>query len=107
MPDMKFSPVEIKTEYIKAFTELVRECEKAAIEIESIFAYMSGFRVTFKGVKGDAICHDGSYGRPDYWETYGMPWDKDDVTVHTARKLARLLSALLNGEDWESVQEEY
>jgi len=103
LDEMLYAPAPLKIEYVKALSELLEWCNILNVEIESVHAYMYGFRVTFKGVDGDAICHENSYGHPEYWESYKMPWDEDDVSTNTAQELVRKIAAMLSGRDWRSV----
>lgn len=97
----KINPV-----YVNGLIALVEACAENGVKITEIRYYMNGFRVLFDVEGGDAILHDGSYGRHSgEWETIGFPWDGDDVSVHDAATLARLLAALKNGEDWEAIDE--
>lgn len=94
-----YTQVELNVERVKSLSKLIRACKKEGVEINKVFFYQNGFTVTFKGMKGDAILHDGSYGKETYsWETMGMPWDYDDVSEHTAKELATLLGQLKRGE---------
>lgn len=106
--------------YVLALCELVEKCRAYGININTVQTYQNGWRVTFENFKGDAICHDRSYGSPCYysmrdphkndwskltgykWETIGYPWDYDDVSVHTASELAFYLAELKRGgRPWE------
>lgn len=96
--------------YINALVDLVIECRKNKVKINTVQAYEGGWRVTFEQYNGDAICHDASYGSPynsfpkknhyndwnisGFWETIGFPWDNNDVSVHSAEELAFYLRAL-------------
>lgn len=81
---------------------LLGACAYQKIEIEKISPFMNGFIVIFKDFDGDAILHDGSYGRGlCKWETIGFPWDGEDVSIHSPAILAEMLGALKRGEDWE------
>jgi hypothetical protein len=35
-----------------------------------------------------------------------MPWDHNDVSVHSPETLANLLGAVVRGEDWTKYEEE-
>ena len=84
-----------------ALTRLINQCSKRKIKIAKVNSYMDGFQVMFDGIQGDAILHDGSVGRAMFlWETYGMPWDNDDVSVHDADTLVQMISTLKHGKDW-------
>lgn len=94
-----YTRVELNVGRVKSLSKLIRTCKKEGVEIDKVFFYQNGFTVTFKEMNGDAILHDNSYGREDYsWETTDMPWDYDDVSVHTAKELAMLLGQLKRGE---------
>lgn len=101
-----FHRQEIPLERVYALTKLVSLCEKYNVEISKILVFQHGFSVVFKDMRGDAILHDGSYGRLGCdWETIGMPWDGDDVSVHDAETLVRMLDAVLDGRDWREIEE--
>lgn len=113
----ELSAKQIDAAYINSLTDLIIACRHHHIEINEVYHYQNGWKVTFKGYEGDAICHDGSYGSPclrgrdnpinDWtrsgsWETFGFPWDYDDVSVHTAEELAFYLESLNKDESpWE------
>ena len=110
--------------YINALTDFINSCRFYGTKIDTVQTYKHGWRITFEGFDGDAICHDSSYGTPcpegwmdkhpnDWytgfnanWETIGFPWDGDDVSVHDGDELARWVWILqTNGKkewkDWE------
>ena len=108
-----FIPIKIDAAYINALVDLVNACREEGVEIDTVSHFQSGWHVTFKGFKSaDAICHDHSYGSPNYmtsflgkenpndwsrngaWETIGFPWDGDDVSVHSAEELAHYIYCL-------------
>lgn len=109
---MQFTPMQIDAAYINSLVELVNACRAQEVELDTVQTFQGGWRVTFKGYDGDAICHDHSYGSPCYgaffderahsndwsrsgsWETIGFPWDHDDVSVHSAEELAANLLIL-------------
>lgn len=117
----EFSTKQIDAAYINALVDLINACRKFKVELDKVQHFQNGWRVTFKGYSGDAICHDGSYGSPNYapkyhsettnlndweqsgpWETIGFPWDGDDVSVHDALELAAFIASLNDGEAiWE------
>ena len=101
----KFEHVSLNLERTLALANLLTACEKHNVEVKEVFYYQNGFQVMFEGTEGDAILHDGSYGK-DFcmWETYKFPWDYDDVSVHDAETLAKMIGALQRGEDWEVYQ---
>ena len=117
--EIAFTSQQIDAAYINSLIDLVNACRELAVKIDKVYHYQHGWRVTFEGFDGDTICHSGSYGSPCYgglynpnverndwgdsgrWETYGFPWDDDDVSVHSARALAYMLKALRDGFDWE------
>jgi len=77
----KYVPQEIPLDRVLALVNLINECDKAQIKISSVIYYNHGFSVTFEGLPGDAILHDGSRGKSMcMWETMEMPWDGADVT---------------------------
>ena len=97
-----FTRLPINLTRAEALAELLTACKEEEVEIENLFFFQNGFQIMFKGIEGDAIIHDGSYGRNfGLWETYKMPWDCDDVSVLEADVLAKRLGALKRGEDWE------
>lgn len=121
-----FTPKQIDAAYINALVDLVNTCRDWHVELDKVQHYENGWRVTFKGHTGDAVCHDGSYGSPNYaprfypettnqndwsqtgpWETIGFPWDYDDVSVHDADELAYYLHCLnQNMAPWEAIEED-
>ena len=110
---------QIDAAYVNTLVDLVNACRALGVELDKVQYFQNGWRVTFKGFDGDAICHDGSYGSPNHmrsflgeeypndwtqsgsWETIGFPWDRDDVSVHDSQTLAYLISALAHELDWE------
>ena len=98
----EFTPVAINPIYVNGLVELVALCRAHNVEVTKVQFFQNGFRVEFEVDDGDAILHDGSYGRNDgTWETIGFPWDGDDVSCHDSDTLAKMLNALKTGEDWE------
>lgn len=103
----KFERVPLDIQRTFSLATLLNECDKNDVGVKEIFCYQNGFQVLFDGVNGDAILHDGSYGRNSLmWETYHFPWDYDDVSVHDAKTLAKMIGALQRGEDWEKIEKE-
>jgi hypothetical protein len=118
-----YTPRKVDAAYANSLVDFILACRRRKVEIDEIAFYMNGWKVTFVGCKGDAICHDGSYGSPCYgaildetahqndwsqtgsWETIGFPWDGDDVSVHDSYELAAMISDFQRGEyheeDWE------
>lgn len=102
--------------YVNSLVNLVNACRAYNINISEVHFFQNGWHVTFEGYKdADAICHDYSYNSPFYmrrffnypendwsrvgdWETIGFPWDENDVSVHSAEKLAYYLYCLKIGE---------
>ena len=117
--EIAFTLQQIDAAYINSLVDLVNACRELNIKIDKVAHYQHGWDVTFKGFKGDAICHSGSCGSPchgglynpdverkdwgdsGHWETYGFPWDNGDVSVHSARALVYMLKALRDGFNWE------
>lgn len=98
---------DVNIDRVYSLAKLVTKTKKQGVELATVSFYQNGFMVTFKDIPGDAILHDNSYGRnAGLWETYGMPWDCDDVSVHSAKTLAKMLGALKRGEDWEQYENE-
>lgn len=101
---VNFSQIEFDPQRVLSLATLVKQLESEGVEIDKATFYQRGFILAFKGIPGDAILHDGSYGQSsDEWETFGMPWDYDDVSVHKPEELARMIGALKRGEDWENL----
>ena len=99
-----FTPVAIDLVRANSLAELLTACKESNVEVKKILFFQNGFQVLFEGIEGDAILHDGSYGRSaGLWESYQMPWDFDDVSVHTAKTLVRLIKAELDGIDWKTL----
>lgn len=118
-----YIPRQIDAAYVCALVNLVNACFKNDVKIDKVFTFQNGWQVTFDGFKGDAICHDHSYGSPCYgglfddnvhtnkwvntgkWETMGFPWDGIDVSTHTSEWLGHSIGRLLRGdvydESWE------
>ena len=93
---------EINEQYFDGVNELLGWCRRCGVKVQSIRYHYHGFQVMFEGIEGDAILHDGSYGnKRNHWETMGMPWDKDDISVHDAYTLVHMIATYLEGEDWE------
>lgn len=99
--------IEFDPQRAKSLSEFITQLETENVEINKIVFCQRGFMITFKDLPGDAVLHDGSYGRDlGMWETIDMPWDNDDVSVHEPKELARMLGALKRGEDWENLPPE-
>ena len=66
---------------------LNRKLKKAGIDFEWHVLY-EGYQWTFpKYPGGDIAIHAGTYeARRGYFESYCMPWDKDDVTILSAEE---------------------
>ena len=92
--------------YINGLIELINACGKYHVGVDSIITFNNGYCVTFIGHNdADAILHDGSRGKTKgHWETMGFPWDKGDISVHSAEELSRLIAELNNSkrDDLES-----
>lgn len=96
---------EINLAYVNGLADLVIACRANDVKITGVRSYLNGFIVYFEVEGGDAILHDGSYGRTaGQWETIGFPWDGMDVSVHSAENLAQLLAAVKIGADWRDVE---
>ena len=106
MSVIEFMKQPIPIDRVQALTELLTHCAKVNVNPKAVCFYQNGFYVTFEDLPGDVILHDGSYGH-DYcaWETYGMPWDDSNVSVHDSKTLALLLGALKSGEDWKQIEQ--
>lgn len=107
----KFIPIDIDLNRLHALISLCNYCEKYGVSIKKVKYFMNGFQVLFDGFEGDAILHDGSYGRESCdWETMGFSWDTwdgDCVSVHNTHQLASMLAALKRGEDWQKYAENW
>lgn len=118
-----FTNQQIDAAYVNSLVDLITACRKHNVEIDKVSYYQHGWGITFKHYLGaDAICHSGSMGSPCYgglyhpeaeqndwndcgrWETIGFPWDRGDVSVHSAETLALMISALNNGIDWQQFE---
>lgn len=121
--EMAFTNQQIDAAYINSLVDLINACRKYSVEIDKVAYYQHGWVITFKGYpNADAICHNGSMGSPCYgglydpevedndwnnsgrWETIGFPWDGEDVSVHRAETLARMIHALDYGVNWEDYE---
>ena len=115
----------IDAAYINALVDFINACRENRVELDTVQHFQNGWRITFIGCAGDAVCHDGSYGSPNYapdlypnttnqndwddssgaWETIGFPWDGDDVSVHESEELAQMIADYQHGEyhteEWE------
>lgn len=97
----------IDPKYMNALVDLVNQCREEKVEIREFGTLNNGLFVKFKDIPGDAVIHDFSYGNKlGNFETYKMPWDYDDVSVHEPKELGRMLGALIRGEDWENLPPE-
>ena len=104
---VKFVNQTINLDRLKTLIKLFNECEKNEIVITRTSYYLNGFSVSFEGMDGDAILHDNSKGQSlCLWETIGMPWDRDNVSVHGTCSLVRMLKACKDKEDWEQYENE-
>lgn len=121
--EIAFTSQQIDAAYVNSLVDFVNACQELDVKIDKVFHYQHGWMITFEGLDGDAICHNGSYGSPCYgglynpeverndwsdsgrWETYGFPWDNGDVSVHDASALAHMLAALRGGFDWEQYED--
>lgn len=117
--EIAFTNQQVDAAYVNSLVDLINACRENRVAIDKVAYYQHGWRVTFKGYDGDAICHSGSYGSPysmglydpevernDWnnsgrWETIGFPWDGEDVSVHSAYALAAMIAALNRGDNWE------
>ena len=118
-----FTPHQIDAAYINSLVNLVNICRELNVKLDTVQTFQNGWRVTFEGFEGDAICHDHSYGSPCYggifdntvhtndwsrsgsWETINFPWDNDDVSVHNAETLVHMIAALRDGSDWKQYED--
>ena len=104
-----FTPRQIDAAYINSLVNLVNICRELNVKLDTVQTFQNGWRVTFEGFEGDAICHDHSYGSPCYggssWETINFPWDNDDVSVHDAETLVHMIAALRDGLDWKQYED--
>ena len=115
----------IDAAYINALVDFINACRKHHVKLDTVQHFQNGWRITFIGCHGDAICHDGSYGSPNYapdfypestnqndwndfsdaWKTIGFPWDSNDVSVHSSAELAEMIGDYQRGEyheeEWE------
>lgn len=113
----EFTPKQIDAAYINTLVNFINACRKNNVKINTVKHFQNGWLITFVDCLGDAICHDASYGSPNYcpefnpettrqndwdmlgkWETIGFPWDYNDVSVHESDELARLIAAYQRGE---------
>ena len=113
----EFTPKQIDAAYINTLVDFIIACRKNNVKLNTVQQFQNGWRITFVGCDGDAICHDGSYGSPNYmpsfypdktnqndwsnsgeWETIGFPWDGNDVSVHNSVELAEMIAAYQRGE---------
>lgn len=102
-----YEPVELDMTRANALADLLIACRANEVKIDKLLFVQDGYEITFEGVDGDAICHEHSYGRSaGLWESYKMPWDYDDVSVHDAETLAKLVKAVQDGKDWKHIEEE-
>lgn len=99
--------IELPNDRVNALIDLITLCREENVEIKCVLTMQHGFIVHFEGLPGDAALHDGTYGRyTGQWETYKMPWDYGDVSVHSSASVAKMLGALKRGEPWEKYEEE-
>lgn len=120
-----YTPKAIDAAYINALVSFINACRENCVELDTVQHFQNGWRITFIGCAGDAVCHDGSYGSPNYaptfypestnqndwddfsgaWETIGFPWDGDDVSIHSSAELAEMIGEYQRGEyheeEWE------
>ena len=90
---VKYVQQEIPMDRVFALVDLVNECLDNDVQIKKVIHFQNGFSVVFEGMDGDAVLHDNSYGnRFCEWETIGMPWDGDDVSVHDTETLVKMLT---------------
>lgn len=123
-----FTLKSVDAAYVNALVELVVACRACDVKLDKVYHYQNGWLVKFAGYpKADAICHDGSYGSPNRgarygyteyhndwdksgpWESIGFPWDKDDVSVHSASELAaniHILNLLGDNATWDDDEAE-
>lgn len=121
--EIAFTNQQVDAAYVNSLVDLVTACRKYSVEIDKVSYYQHGWVVTFKNYPdADAICHNGSMGSPCYgglynpevedndwnnsghWETIGFPWDGEDVSVHSADVLARMIHALDYDLNWEEIE---
>ena len=71
------------------FTHLLM-IEGISFKVEPLY---DGYKWTFSDLPGDIAIHSGTYySDEDYLESYGMPWDNDDVSICTPNEMVRRLS---------------
>ena len=80
--EIAFTAQQIDAAYINSLVDLVNACRELDVKIDKVFHYQHGWKVTFEGFDGDAICHSGSYGSPCYCGLYNPSvecndWSKD------------------------------
>lgn len=86
---------EIPVERVLALVDLVNKCKAKDIGISAVVYMKHGFSVRFDGIDGDAILHDGSYGKNTCeWETACVPWCPDEFAVYDADGLVWRLSGV-------------
>ena len=88
------------------FESTIREFTRWLISYDIPFEYApfyDGAQWKFPQYEdGDVVIHSGSYHSDEgYVESYGMPWDDDDVTVTTPYEMALRLSGEEPREDME------
>jgi len=107
MDEVRFVQQKIDQNRLRTLVELFNECKKNGIEITDTYYYLEGFSVIFEGMQGDAILHANSRGHGlCLWETIGMPWDGDDVSIHTTNTLVKMLKAYKDNKDWKQYEDE-
>lgn len=74
------------------FSALLKQ-KKIKYTITSLY---DGYQWKFDDYNGDIAIHSGTYYYDEgYVESYGMPWDKDDVSILSPQEAVRRLA----GED--------
>lgn len=105
-----FDPIPVNNTYMATITAFLYNLTALEAPVHpQCFFFQNGFQVRFTEdfPIGDVIIHDGSYGNYcGVLESYGFPWDYDDVSCHAPQEMARLINAYARGEDWKAILEE-
>lgn len=85
------------------FLALAREFDKYLVENDVIatkYLMFDGYQWKFPFTNGDVILHSGSYHNDTCVESYGMPWDRGDVTALPPERMAKYLG---NYAEWDAL----
>lgn len=93
--------VSLNPNFISVAAELIAELKELDVPFTTNVAF-DGIQFRFPWHDGDVIIHSVSYScNSGMMESYGFPWDRNDVSIWAPTDMAALLACLYHGESWE------